>query len=645
MSSGHRYVKPTRTVSAPRRLLFLTAEYDHNLELHTHAESRYSARAIWAMWRTREALSWTGDAEPKRFHPDDIWAYTAAMASDLGSLYIVCDNACDLLTASGFWHQVHRGVFVIRVDNCQHCGSNQCKCHDSKRYLGQLVLGEPPTIVKARTGNGTVTITSLRNYTEATWRQISHALSPVDHAREGGRTTSEPDTQCPSWRCSAVAAYIEQLIAAWVDRKCGVWKETVAQLSVAYWKGSHYTRKVCRHESTTATVLERDASFGGRNAVWFYGEIGDRSKLHTVKEQIPTKCEHPTLQEPIYRCDVTSQYPAILSENPFPTRLLQVRDNVSVADLEALTRYYGVIAHVRLRDCYGEIPVRGHKEARYRIGAADTTIAGPELIWAMQRGLVSQCYRVAVYELGYPLQAYARHLIADRERCRREGDIAGEILAKSLANSIGGKFSQRTTRRIPRTDIPSPSGGWGPFQRVRGDGSVERFFAIAGAVYQEVQDACQGKLLAALYCYLTSYGRVQMLQVRESLYPCKPFAQCTDGIWVGDKALSTLQRHGLSSDRIPGRLRLVSRHSFARFVTPVHYYVDGKWTLSGYRHGYVVEDGETVVELRDNNPIRYHPMKPPMQIHRVAVRRNIARPNVDGTIGPDGWHIPNTHRG
>lgn len=641
----HRYVKPTKCTNGPRILISLTAEYSMNLELHTHDECRYSAVAVWAMVHTRNGTKWTGDTEAKRYHPDDWWEYVEGLSSAYRGLYIVCDNAADVLTTTGFWRHVDRGTFAIRVDNCRHCGSASCECMSAGRFLGQLVLGEPPTIVQVRSKHGTITICSLRNFTEGTWQQIAMS-SRDDTDGSGGEVIPETvDVSCPAWKCETVSKHMRQLISGWIERKCGVWKNTVAQLSVAYWKGSYYTRKICRHESGPATILEANASYGGRNAVWFYGDIGDRATIRDGSEAIPAHTKYPTWNDAIHRCDVTSQYPALLATHPFPTRLLKIVRDIGPDDISALLKYYGVIANVSIRECFAEIPVRGFREASYRTGNARTTLAGPELRIACDRGVIERCNEAAIYELGYPLQSYARHLLQQREACRDRRDAAGELLVKALATAIGGKFSQRTTRRVPAAGIPSPVGGWGPFQIVRDGGEVLSYFAVAGSVYQEVKEVTSGKLLAAVYCYLTSYGRVQMLQIRESLYPYKPFAQCTDGIWVGDKGLDTLKRGVLSSDRTPGRLRLVSDHRFARFITPVHYYVDGKWTLSGYRHGYAVESSDTVVELRVDNPIRFHPRKPPMHVKRVCVRRSIAVPRVDGSIDESGWHIPASHRG
>jgi hypothetical protein len=177
------------------------------------------------------------------------------------------------------------------------------------------------------------------------------------------------------------------------------------------------------------------------------------------------------------------------------------------------------------------------------------------------------------------------------------------------------------------------------------DGTSENYWTVAGVCYRDVEVASGGKLLAALYCYLTSYGRVQMARYRESLYPELPYAQCTDGIWVGDKALSTLKRQCLSADRTPGTLRMVSSHNFARWFTPNHYYVDGRWVLSGYRQGYIVESAETVLETRDINHIRSCPYKAPSELVRRSLRRHMAGLSAGVRIGPDGWLVPKHAKG
>lgn len=642
---GHRYVKPVKRTTAPARLLVAIPEYDGKLDCVTSEEAYYTARAVWVTDGRRYGTRWVGSDEPTRYHPDDWWDYVSACVRSNSRLYIVSDNACDLLTVTGFWVRVERGEYRLcdRLD-----ASNAGTGSGGKRqtqWVGRLVMGGPPDIIHVRHKKGSVICVSMRNYTTATWERLRSAVTGSHDGARGRGTDPGDEGFDPSDKCTVCTRYTRSLISEWVRRDCGPWKETVAQLSLSLWRKKFYTHKVCRHADDDAIRLERDAAHGGRAETWYYGDAGDPDSVPDGSQVRPTPSRYPPIQGTVYRCDVSAQYPALLASQQFPVRLMGVADNPSVADLSAMLRYYGVIAHVDLHTRVPEYPTRRAGEACYPVGTFATTLAGPELERAMQEGCVCGVRKAAYYELGYPLRAYAAWLLQERADCRGRDDYCGELFAKSLATAIGGKFSQRTTRREPCPTVVNPFSRWGPYTATGSDGVTHSYLTVGGLCFEEVASQMGSKLLSALYCYLTSYGRVQMARLRESLLPVVPYSQCTDGIWVGVEGRERLSRLGLSADRIPGTLRLESSHSYARWLTPNHYYVDGYWTLSGYRMGAAVDVDGTVMEYRDYNPVRTVAYKPPMSIRRRVLRRDMAAMQRRRKIGPDGWLIPQTLRG
>jgi hypothetical protein len=639
-----RYVKTVKRTYGPTHIITAVDEQHRILDCMTDGEGYSSARSVWYIRSRRKGARFTGVETPTRLHPDDWWRYVADSAKCGYRLYIVVPNAGDFCTTTGFWRWCDMGVFSFGGGGDSGGNADVPSSGRHAGWTGRLVLGGPPDIITVRTANGTVSIVSSRNYSEASWGQLA---SSVRYTLPEGGTSTDPahDTAYDVWdKCVILSRYIRALIGQWIGRDCGPWKDTAAQLSVTLWRKRFYTQKVCRHDNATANKLEREAAHGGRNEVWFYGDIGDRRTIPDGCEAIPTESKYPPIQGAVYRCDVTSQYPSLLAEEHFPIRLRGTTNSVSVADLQALLTYYEVIARVELYAERPEYPSKRNGIPHYGCGRVVTTIASPELRTAIERGELRSVLSCAYYERGAPLRDYARYLLAERERSRRENDYVAECFAKSLATSIGGKFSQRATRREPCYGVVSPFDGWGPFTRIGKDGTPESYVSIAGVCYKTVEVTGGSRLLAALYCQLTSYGRVQMMRYREALGRELPYAQCTDGIWVGERGRATLQRLGLSGNRIPGTLREVSQHTFARWITPNHYYIDGRWTLSGYKHGCVIGSDLVVTEFRDKNPVRTVPYKAPMAIKRECVKRNLAESSSQATIGEDGWIIPSVSR-
>lgn len=639
MTKGHRYVKPIKKTYGPRLLLCAVPEVPFRIDAVTDGSFWYQAKWIWATTSRRYGTRWTGSEEPTRYHPDDWWSYVERISNVGCRAYIVAPNACDLLTMSGFWSRCDSGMFDIGcgLQFQDDSGSPGNKRHS--KYNGRFVTGGPPDIITARTYKGGITCVSLRNYTEANWDRLFGAMVGNNESERRILLNGNDANTCPLTQCTIATVYLKGLIGQWIRNDCGPWKDTIAQLSVTLWRRKYYSVKVCRHDNEAAKTLEREASYGGRNEVWYYGDCGDRASIPDGADVHPPESQYPTLPGTVYRCDVTSQYPSILASRTFPVRLLSVRTNITVRELEALLTYYEVIANVECRTNESELPSRRDDRTVYQSGGFSTTLCGPELQVARECGEIRRVYRAAIYERGYPLRDYAEYLLSEREICNKGGDSCGELFAKSLSTAIGGKFSQRTTRREPCPGVTNPYARWGRFDSTDSSGATHRYTTIAGLCFKEVESSTGGKLLAAIYSYLTSYGRVQMLACRRAIYPCVPIAQCTDCIWVGERGYEALQRLGLSEARIPGMLRLQSRHTFARFISPNHYYLDGRWTLSGYRSGATVEADGTVIEYRETNTIRSMAFKAPMHIKRECIRRELAKVAAPARIGPDGWLI------
>jgi hypothetical protein len=88
----------------------------------------------------------------------------------------------------------------------------------------------------------------------------------------------------------------------------------------------------------------------------------------------------------------------------------------------------------------------------------------------------------------------------------------------------------------------------------------------------------------SVFAYLTSYGRIQLLNIiraagRQNVIWCH-----TDGLSVTRSGHESINRIGLIDDGNAGSLRTVGIVERARVFGPAHYFADGEWVLSGF-HG------------------------------------------------------------
>ncbi len=187
----------------------------------------------------------------------------------------------------------------------------------------------------------------------------------------------------------------------------------------------------------------------------------------------------------------------------------------------------------------------------------------------------------------------------------------------------------------------TPPQRWGEWFRHEADSDrLTRWRAIGGLAFERVSSDQGSKLLGAVYCYLTAYGRVQMNSYRAALGLSECISQHTDGIVVSDAGLSAAGRLPEFDSGIPGTMRLVESCTYSRFYSANHFYWSGVWTLAGYAAGFRVADDGSVWESQEVNPVTGSPRRAPELV--AVVRRCKSAVSIESAdpIGPDGWARP-----
>ncbi len=320
---------------------------------------------------------------------------------------------------------------------------------------------------------------------------------------------------------------------------------------------------------------------------------------------------------------------------------MSVWDDVQPRDLRGILSEWGAIARVTIATPHAEYPLRTGDRVRYPIGTYTTTLAGPELArLAAERGIVA-IHTLARYEMGRPLADIARHLIDERVAATARGDEMAASRAKLMANALGGKFAQRAGRWVPDARLRPPE-MWGEWLDHQGDGMPPtRCRAIAGVGYRREESRRGNSLLCAIYCYLTSYGRCQMRDVREALPTQSVLSQDTDGLWVTDDGLAAARSSGLLDRDEPGHLTLRESVDYARFLSPRHYVAGTEWTLAGIAVGRTWDASGQVVESLCLNPIRFGPRAAPGAMTHIVRTVDLAGIVPDVPVDADtGWARP-----
>lgn len=638
--AGHRYVKPVRTTTAPTRIVVVVPS-------HAVAYGHQSPRAkylrgdkAYAAYSRRIGVRWTRPRLADGLDPDLWWDWHDGLVAGGSRLWVIAPVASDALTLLGFWKHTDGGRYRVYDPGCPS-GLDTTVAGTRKRpWVGRLVLRGQPDIVSYRAGCGSVQWVSISNYTVAPWADLANACGMQ---WDDGRDVDAGGIQHlydPGLTRSVLLATVQRLISEWVAEDCGPWRETAGQLVVSLWRKRFYSSRVCRHADELATEIESAALHGGRASCWYYGDVGHRDRCPGPPYDPPEPSPYGCLDSMAHRLDVTSQYPSLLRDQFFPTRLIDVRENLQATVAESLARHRGIIATVTAQLRHSEYPVKRAGRTLYPLGTTTLTVAGPELARLLAEDSVIVIHRAAIYDMGRPFRELCDYLLTRRQLARDSGNTFLELLFKTWANAFGGKFAQRSSRWELRPDIP-PQQQWGEWRRLPSDGIPEaRFRALAGVTWEHVEGTPGARLLAAVFAYLTSYGRVMMRDIREQTPARTVFSQDTDGLWIADAGFRALEtRHNLGQ-RVPGTLRTVESVAFARWYSPRHYYTPGQWVLSGVCDGFQVTSRDTVKEVRYTNPVRFSPRRAPKLIASYAKTYRLSNLKPPDRVGPDGWALP-----
>lgn len=398
--------------------------------------------------------------------------------------------------------------------------------------------------------------------------------------------------------------------------------------------------KLCTHSHDEAHALERAASHGGRASLWYAGAIGDGCGLTSIAFGRHECCRTPRIPGPITLVDVRSMYGSIMRTLAVPYKLISVRHNVCPAECLDLAQTHGVIARVRIRTSVAEYPQRTADGVRYPVGTFVTTLTGLELCELVKHGEILECQAISVYHQAPVLSAFARWLTEDSTRADCASRVSSRCFPKSLVVSVVGKLSERQGKwsRSPERDEP---GRWGEGREVsRSKTRATRVRYLAGLAWVFDEDAFGSGPHTAAFAYIAAAGRLRMAAIRRELGSSRVVSQDTDGLWLlgSRKTVASLCERWVGLE--PGQLRIEDSADNARFFSPRHYCVDGRWKLSGYAGPEPRGGGVDLWDVFSPSLWNVRTTTPPTETHMVGRKFTLSVAKGQGRLGRDGWFQP-----
>jgi hypothetical protein len=298
-------------------------------------------------------------------------------------------------------------------------------------------------------------------------------------------------------------------------------------------------RKVIRPKSILVgpeqprTDFERAAIFGGLKEVYGVGQFYDTwiADYDFVAAYVTTAAAFPLPVMPAKRWSTSER---LLDSAPPPGRDY-------IAEVEITTR----------RPC---APVRIDDEIWSPVGTFRTTLAGPEVRYAMSVADSVHVLRHEAYRTGFALADWAAWCLELMAPVNGPVSPVVARVAKNWGRSVIGRFASRTSRVI---DVrPSTHLGWHLETGHDLDtGRVLEFLSIGG-VQQTIAKELDGPdCFPAVLAFVESHTRVALRQMIDSRDPTSVLQCNTDGWWE----MKATRRSDYTPPNVPYPYRVVRK--------------------------------------------------------------------------------------
>lgn len=639
MPTGH-YMRPGTRVTVPASIIALVPTA-REIAPHKGGDASWRAWLGMHMVRTTRVRGrWTAVREEYTESQEEMRLWMGRNAIQSRRNWVVTGSVGETLTLAGWWEWADKLPVGWRGRVAHTRPHHTPPGADDTVSIRRLCVNDRIGILDYSFGGVRWVWVSATNYVPVPDEELAASLGITWADTEGER---HPDPGCRRTARDRAHLYLRLMMRLsewWGGSARAPFPLTAGQAAVGVLRTHVAPRTLMAHKRPDAHRLERQAAFGGRATVWFYGDVGDVRGTGADGQPAPPPSRLGREPGPAVLIDVRSMYPYLLREMTFPTKIVTVERAPPAGEPAALARHYGVVAAVRVRTRVGEYPRRDGERTTYPVGEFDTVLTGPEILNLRSDGGVVHCYEMALYKMGRPFREAAAAMIAMREEARRDGFHAWECFSKLCANAMGGKLAQRFGRWVERRGKVAVQ-RWGDWQEIDDKtGSVRRYKAVCGLVSERCDDPYPPGPYTAAFAYLTAYGRIHMRRLREACGAGCVFSQDTDGLWCTPAAVDRLRKAGEPFGDTAGTLRLASVVESARFFAPRQYWTSDGWVLAGFSCPAVMPDGITIADHYTPSPIAGVCYGPPAAVTTVSRRSVLSIAPAAGQVDGFGWWHP-----
>lgn len=572
------------------------------------------------------------------------WTWLDLVRKTSSVTWLFAHNLAFDLAAVGFWDQLEKGEFTLRMERPKKPRGRGGRPGDDGETTvekGLILTEDPPSAVLCwhRSGWRLHAVDTL-NYFPMPLAKLGEAVGleklampPADAPRETWDAYCRRDVEI-------LERSICQLSGWWGRAELGRWPLTIASGALSAWRERFLHLVPDIPEKKDQRDFERSAAWSGRLEALWVGAVGPEAPRDAGPRIHQLTLEEAPPRGPFSLVDATSFYGWLCASELVPVRTIESWDEETGGELACPPLGADCLAAVRIEHQTERFPVRTPAGVSWATGSYDTVLAGAELARAVELGAVQKTYRVLRYELGPLLGPFGAGLWEELKEAERLDLGAVRLACKLMMARLAGKFAQRSGRWVDRPERVSPV-AFGTWIEARVGQDIGRRFRSLGWLVQEREDGPDPEhCWPAVFAFITAAGREWLRGWWAAAGQANVLYLNTDGLITTAAGLERLEDAGLIRPGALGGLRVVETAATVEVRGP-----------GSYRIGAINRHmGRAVGGVETSPGVWTAPAFPSMTQQLMAADKSavqigqrstaIPRRLPVGEVGPGGWVVP-----
>jgi len=326
--------------------------------------------------------------------------------------------------------------------------------------------------------------------------------------------------------CRIDTLIIKTAFGRWLDytqrTNMGRFRNTRASQALTAYRSRFMPYNIYIHSNNKAIELERDSYFGGRTECFYIGTLKKRN---------------------IYKLDINSQYPSVMSKYKYPVRLIWYGKCSSVKRLAEHLKQYAVTARIYARVKEPIIPKRIDGHTCFPIGEFDCVVSTEALKRLLKTNSIIGVSEIAVYDTAPIFKNYMAFFNKEKEQFSQAEDTFGREMAKYFMNTFYGKWAQHK-ETVVYVEEANPYKVETEITHNLDNGYRGRIVTYGGlTTYYEDRGEIAANSFVTIASHVTEYARFLLwdymkIAGRKNVYYCD-----TDSLFVNATGYRKLKRY------------------------------------------------------------------------------------------------------